>query len=52
MAEALKEKQSKNDSSNIQKKPSKSTQAFKLFREGKKPTDVAIELEIPAEKAL
>lgn len=35
MAEALKEKQSKNDSSNIQKKPSKSTQAFKLFREGK-----------------
>lgn len=42
----------KNDSSNIKKKPSKSSQAFKLFREGKKLTDVAIELEIPAKKAV
>ena len=34
------------------KKPSISTQAFKLFKEGKKLTDVAIDLEIPARKAL
>ena len=50
-AKALKEKP-KSDSSNIKKKPSKSSQAFKLFREGKKPTDVAIDLEIPARKAV
>jgi hypothetical protein len=31
---------------------SKSSQAFKLFREGKTLTDVAIELEILAEKAV
>ena len=49
-AVALKEKLESN-SSNIQKKSSKSSQAFKLFRDGKKLTDVAIELEIPAEKA-
>ena len=48
---ALKEKP-ESDSSNIKKKPSKSSQAFKLFREGKKPTDVAIDLEIPARKAV
>ena len=48
---ALKEKP-KGDSSNIKKKLSKSSQAFKLFREGKKLTDVAIELEIPARKAV
>ena len=48
---ALKEKP-KNDSSNIKKKPSKSSQAFKLFREGKKLTDVAIDLEIRAKKAV
>jgi transposase len=48
---ALKEK-SKNDSSHTNKKISKNSQAFKLFREGKKLTDVAIELEIPARKAV
>ena len=48
---ALKEKP-KSDSLNIQKKSSKSSQAFKLFREGKKITDVAIDLEIPAKKAV
>ena len=48
---ALKEKPESN-SSNIKKKPPISTQAFKLFHEGKKLTDVAIELEIPAKKAV
>ena len=48
---ALKEKP-ESDSSNIKKKPSKSSQAFKLFREGKKLTEVAIELEIPARKTV
>jgi hypothetical protein len=48
---ALEEKP-ESDSSNIKKKPSKSSQAFKLFREGKKLTEVAIELEIPAKKAV
>jgi transposase len=47
---ALKEKLESN-SSNIQKKSSKSSQAFKLFRDGKELTDVTIELELPAEKA-
>ena len=32
------------------KKPSISSRAFKLFSEGKKPTDVAIEVDISAEK--
>ena len=32
------------------KKPSKSSLAFKLFREGKELTDVAIDLEIPLKK--
>ena len=32
------------------KKSSISSRAFKLFSEGKKPTDVAIELDISAEK--
>lgn len=32
------------------KKPSISTQAYKLFSDGKKLTNVAIELEIPAKK--
>ena len=48
---ALKEKP-EGDSSTIKKKPSKSSQAFKLFREGKKLTDVAIELELTARKAV
>ena len=46
---ALKEKL-KTDSSHIKKKLSKSSQAFKLFRDGKKLTGVAIHLQIPAEK--
>ena len=50
-AVALKEKQSKNDSSHINKKLSKNSQAFKLFHEGKKLTDVVIDLQISAEKA-
>jgi hypothetical protein len=50
-AAALKEKP-KRDSSHIKKKPSKSSQAFKPFREGKKLTDVAIELDIAPEKAV
>ena len=41
-----------NNQSSQTKKSPKSTQAFKLFREGKKLTDVAIELEIPARKAV
>src|SRR5688500_13137928 len=48
---ALKENP-KSDSLNIQKKSSKSSQAFKLFREGKKLTEVAIDLEIPAKKTV
>jgi hypothetical protein len=48
---ALKEKP-KSDLLNIQKKSSKSSQAFKLFREGKKLTEVAIDLEIPAKKVV
>ena len=47
---ALKEKP-KNDSSHTKKKLSKNSQAFKLFSEGKKPTFVAIELDIVSEKA-
>ena len=50
-AVTLKEKL-KDDSPHIKKKLSKSSQAFKLFRDGKKLTDVAIDLEIPAEKAV
>ena len=50
-AAALKEKP-EDDSSNIKKKVSKSSQAFKLFREGKKLTDVAIDLELTARKAV
>ena len=34
------------------KKPSLSSQAYKLFRDGKKLIDVAIDLEIPARKAV
>jgi hypothetical protein len=47
--------QTKREESNQSTQPKKSpisTQAFKLFRDGKKLTDVAIELEIPARKAL
>ena len=38
--------------SSLIKNPSISSQAFKLFREGKELTDVAIDLEIPAKKAV
>jgi hypothetical protein len=38
-----------NPSSQI-KKPSLSSRAFKLFSDGKKPTEVVIELDIPPEK--
>jgi hypothetical protein len=50
-AVALKEK-AKKDSPHINKNISKSSQAIKLFREGKKLTDVAIELDIAPEKAV
>jgi uncharacterized protein YerC len=41
-----------NQQSTQPKKPPICTQAFKLFSDGKKLTDVAIDLEIPARKAL
>ena len=50
-AAALKEKP-KGDSSPTKKKLSKSSQSIKLFREGKKLIDVAIELDIVPEKAV
>jgi len=53
--ERKKELQAKREESNQStqtKKSSISTQAFKLFRDGKKLTEVAIELEIPARKAM
>jgi hypothetical protein len=50
-AVALKEK-AKNDSPHINKNISKYSQAFKLFRDGKKLIDVTIDLEIPAKKAV
>ena len=48
----LQAKRAESNKTNQPKKPSISTQAFKLFRDGKKLTDVAIDLEIPARKAL
>src|SRR5215204_1263886 len=45
-------KKEESNQSNQPKKPPISTQAFKRFRDGKKLTDVAIDLEIPARKAL
>ncbi|MDW3627095.1 MAG: helix-turn-helix domain-containing protein [Nitrososphaeraceae archaeon] len=53
--ERKKELQAKREESNQSSQPKKSpisTQAFKLFLDGKKLTDVAIDLEIPAEKAV
>jgi hypothetical protein len=38
--------------SSLPKKPPISTQAFKLFRDGQKLTNVAIDLEIPARRAM
>ena len=48
----LQAKKEECNQSNQPKKPPISTQAFKLFRDGKKLTDVAIDLEIPARKAV
>ena len=48
----LQAKREENNQNGQIKKPSKNTQAFKLFRDGQKLTDVAIELEIPAKKAV
>ena len=48
----LQAKREESNHSNQPKKPPISTQAFKLFRDGEKLTDVAIELEIPARKAV
>ena len=47
-----KAKREESNQSTQPKKPPISTQAYKLFRDGKKLTDVAIDLEIPARKAL
>jgi hypothetical protein len=47
----LQAKRENNPSSQI-KKISKNSQAFKLFREGKKLSDVVIDLQISAEKAV
>ena len=48
----LQVKREESNQSTQPKKPPISTLAFKLFRDGKKLTDVAIDLEIPARKAL
>jgi hypothetical protein len=45
----LQQNKKENNSMN-KKKPSKSSQAFKLFHDGKKPIDVKCELDIPFEK--
>jgi uncharacterized protein YerC len=47
----LQAKRKVRNQSSLPKKPPLSTQAFKLFRDGIKLTDVAIDLEIPADKA-
>jgi hypothetical protein len=49
--EELRAKRKIRNQSSQPKKPPISTQAFKLFSDGKKLTDVAIDLEIPADKA-
>ncbi len=48
----LQAKRKENNQNGQIKKPLISTQAFKLFRDGEKLTHVAIELEIPAKRAL
>jgi hypothetical protein len=45
-------KREESNQSTQPKKPPISTQAFKLFNDGKQLTDVAIDLEIPAKKAV
>ena len=47
----LETKRKVRNQSSLPKKPPINTQAFKLFRDGIKLTDVAIDLEIPADKA-
>jgi len=47
-----KAKREESNQSTQPKKPPISTQAFKLFKDGKKLTDVAIDLQLPARKAL
>ena len=47
----LQAKREESNHSNQPKKPPTSTQAFELFRDGEKLTDVAIELETPARKS-
>ena len=48
----LQAKKGESNQSSRTKKPPISTQAFKLFSDGKKLTEIAIELEIPARKAM
>jgi hypothetical protein len=48
----LETKREESNQSSQTKKPPISTQAFKLFSDGKKLTAIAIELEIPARKAV
>ena len=48
----LQAKKGENNQNGQIKKPLISTQAYKLFSDGKKLTDVAIDLEIPAKRAL
>jgi hypothetical protein len=48
----LQDKKDENNPARQIKKPSIGSQAFKLFRDGKELIDVAIELEIPARKAV
>ena len=49
---SLQSKREETNQSTQTKKPPIGTQAFKLFSKGKKLTDVAIDLEIPAKKAV
>jgi DNA-binding Lrp family transcriptional regulator len=46
----LQAKREENNQNGQIKKPSISSRAFKLFSDGKKPTEVVIELDIPPEK--
>ena len=48
----LQTKRKENNQNGQIKKPLTSTQAYRLFLDGKKLTDVAIDLEIPAKRAL
>jgi uncharacterized protein YerC len=46
----INKRKEKNNQNGQIKKPSISSRAFKLFSDGKKPTEVVIELDIPPEK--